>query len=92
MLPTLRPGDRLVVEWGGKVAPGAIVVVRRPGNPGLLVVKRVREQRKSGWIVIGDNPSESTDSRSFGPVASHLVEGVVVARYWPRPKRFPIPA
>lgn len=91
MLPTLRAGDRLVVEWGGKVAPGAIVVVRRPDRRNLLVVKRVRERRKSGWIVVGDNPDESTDSRVFGPVPDALVEGVVVARYWPRPKRFPIP-
>ncbi len=91
MLPTLRPGDRLVVEWGAKVAPGAIVVVRRPDQGGLLVVKRLREKRTSGWIVIGDNPDQSTDSRSFGPIPTSQIEGVVIARYWPRPKRFPIP-
>jgi nickel-type superoxide dismutase maturation protease len=91
MRPTLRPGDRLVVEWGAKVAPGAIVVVRRPDQRDLLVVKRVRERRKSGWVVVGDNPDESTDSRTFGAIPDHLVEGVVIARYWPRPKRFPVP-
>ena len=91
MLPTLRPGDRLVVQYGAHVAPGALVVVRRPDRQSLLVVKRVRERRKSGWIVIGDNPDQSNDSRDFGPVPDSLIEGVVVARLWPRPKRFPIP-
>jgi nickel-type superoxide dismutase maturation protease len=91
MRPTLRAGDKLLVEWGGQFAAGAIVVVRRPDKQGLLVVKRARELRKSGWIVVGDNPDESTDSRSFGPVQERLIEGVVVARIWPRPKRFKIP-
>jgi nickel-type superoxide dismutase maturation protease len=91
MRPTLRPGDKLLVEWGGQFGAGAMVVVRRPDQKGLLVVKRARELRKSGWVVIGDNPDESTDSRSFGPVPDRLIEGVVVARIWPRPKRFKIP-
>jgi hypothetical protein len=30
MLPTLRPGDHLLVRWGAPVAPGRLVVVRLP--------------------------------------------------------------
>jgi len=88
MSPTLEPGDALVVSRKAKPTDGAIVVVRRPDQQDLLVVKRARERRSAGWVVVGDNPTESTDSRTFGPVPDHLIEGVVVARYWPRPRRF----
>jgi nickel-type superoxide dismutase maturation protease len=80
MLPTLRPGDRLVVKYGSRVRPGAVVVLRHPLQHDLLIVKRALERRSNGWWVVGDNPQVRNDSREFGPVPDDLM----VARAWVR--------
>ena len=85
MLPTLAPGDFLVVRWRARVRRGDLVVVRLPGRP--LGVKRVVRVVAEGWWVEGDNPEASTDSRALGPVSPDAVLGRVVLRYWPFPVR-----
>ncbi|HZG04445.1 MAG TPA: nickel-type superoxide dismutase maturation protease [Streptomyces sp.] len=80
MEPTLRPGDLLVVRYGGAVRPGHVVVVRHPFQHDLLIVKRAVERRAGGWWVQGDNPAVRNDSREFGVVPDELV----VARAWVR--------
>ncbi|MGP3969599.1 nickel-type superoxide dismutase maturation protease [Streptomyces sp. 6N223] len=76
MVPTLRPGDRMVVLYGARVRPGDVVVVRHPFQHDLLIVKRAAERRDGGWWVRGDNPYVPNDSREFGVVP----DGLVVAR------------
>lgn len=85
MLPTLRPGDYLMVRRGAPVRVGDVVVARFPARPGLLVVKRVRAAAGTGWWLEGDNPDpgQSDDSRRYGPVPARDVVARVVARYWP---------
>lgn len=85
MLPTLRSGDWLVVRWDVVVAVGDLVVVRRPDRPELLLVKRVARIGADGYLVEGDNPAASDDSRLFGALPATDVLGRVVARYWPNP-------
>lgn len=68
MAPTLRPGDRLVVQYGAPLRAGDIVVLRHPMQQDLLIVKRAVERRGGGWWVLGDNPSVENDSREFGVV------------------------
>lgn len=80
MLPTLRPGDVVVVRWGARVRPGDVVVLRRPDRPDLLVVKRVVWREPDGWEVRGDNPAASDDSRAFGLVPDAAVVGRVLVR------------
>ncbi|UNO43839.1 nickel-type superoxide dismutase maturation protease [Streptomyces sp. MST-110588] len=80
MVPTLRPGDRLVVQYGAVVRPGDVVVLRHPFRQDLLIVKRAVERRDGGWWVLGDNPFVENDSREFGTVPDELV----VARAWVR--------
>lgn len=82
MLPTLLPGDRLLV-LPRPVRPGCLVVVSHPRNPGLLLVKRADAADRRTVTVRGDNPSASTDSRHFGPVPRRLVLGRPVYRYSP---------
>ncbi|MGZ4455006.1 MAG: S24 family peptidase, partial [Nocardioides sp.] len=59
MLPTLRPGDRLLVRYAAPVAEGDLVVARFPD--GTLSVKRagpptpLRDGRP-GWWLASDNP------------------------------------
>ncbi|NHC44807.1 peptidase S24 [Motilibacter sp. K478] len=82
MLPTLHPGDRLLVLRGRTPRVGDLVVVRLPGRP--LAVKRAGLRDADGWWVESDNPGEGTDSWSIGrPVPPEDVEGVVLWRYRP---------
>ncbi|MFI9719245.1 nickel-type superoxide dismutase maturation protease [Streptomyces sp. NPDC052396] len=85
MVPTLNPGDQLVVQYGAAVRPGDVVVVRHPFRQDLLIVKRAVERREGGWWVMGDNPLVENDSREFGTVPDELV----VARAWIRLRRPP---
>lgn len=76
MLPTLCPGDQLLLAYGARVRPGHVVVLRHPFQHDLLIVKRAAERREAGWWVLGDNARVTNDSREFGVVP----DGLVVAR------------
>lgn len=98
MLPTLRPGARVLVykaayglpspsggyllRWGFP-STGQIVAARNPST-GSAVVKRVgawalpdRVQGDRVYL-LGDNPSESSDSREYGPIPVESVSGRVI--------------
>lgn len=83
MMPTLDPGDRLLVV---PLPPrrGRLVVVPDPRDPGRVLIKRVAAVAADGRIEVrGDNPAASTDSRHFGPVDAGTVIGRPVYRYHP---------
>ena len=93
MRPTLEPGDWAIAVDPGRVRPGDIVVVGHPERPGFEMVKRVLsgpgDHAPDGsdlvgrvWVE-GDDPSSSTDSRSFGAVPVNLVRGRVALVWWP---------
>jgi hypothetical protein len=90
MLPTLRPGDRLLVRHGAVPSPGDLVLVRLPardgGPPGPLAVKRAARRDEGGWWVERDSPAEGVDSWLVGAVPDQDVVAVVTARVWP-PRR-----
>lgn len=86
MLPTLRDGDRLLVRPGRAPRVGDVVLARL--RDGTLVVKRVAEQRATGWWLLSDNAAEGLgDSRAWGAVPQDDVLAVAVLRFWPRPRR-----
>ena len=96
MEPALRPGDWLLVRRGlraghpPRIRPGQVVIARHPGEPGLLLVKRVARREQAGWWLESDNPGAgAVDSRSFGAVPPLLIEGRVVLRYWSAGHRQP---
>lgn len=83
MLPTLIPGDRLLVV-ARRPGRGDLVALPDPRDPARLLIKRAVEVSASGGVVLrGDNPGASTDSRDFGPVPASSVAGVAVYRYAP---------
>ncbi|MEV6207578.1 nickel-type superoxide dismutase maturation protease [Kitasatospora sp. NPDC051914] len=85
MRPTLRDGDRVLVRYGARIRPGAVVLVRHPLRQDLLLVKRAAGRRPGGWWLLSDNPLVTTDSREYGAVPAELVLGRVLLRLRPRP-------
>ncbi|MFF8590932.1 nickel-type superoxide dismutase maturation protease [Streptomyces sp. NPDC015220] len=84
MVPTLYHGDRLVVQYGARIRPGDVVVLRHPFQQDLLVVKRAAERREGGWWVLADNTYAGGDSTDYGTVPEELVLGKAWFRYRPR--------
>lgn len=84
MRPTLPPGRTVLFNPRAYSAsgpkPGEIVVLEHPdpARQGMLLVKRVAEIAPGGAVVVvGDDPSASTDSRHYGPVSPERVRGRV---------------
>ena len=91
MMPTLRDGDRLLVDHRGRPRAGRLAVVRFAD--GVVAVKRLDRLDADGWWVSRDNPLEGRDSWSAGPVReSGGVVATVLLRLWPRPGRLPFAA
>jgi len=86
MLPLLKPGETILIDPKAyrrdPPCPGDIVVARHPYHSHLRVVKRVVAEVDNGrCLLAGDNPSESTDSRSFGSVDIAQILGRVTSRF-----------
>jgi nickel-type superoxide dismutase maturation protease len=88
MVPTLLPGDRLLVARTSRVRAGDLVVVADPRVGDRDLVKRVvwTGAGVGGRLVVwveGDNPEASTDSRALGPLPRDLIRERVIWRYGP---------
>ena len=86
MQPLLQPGEEILINPHAyqKSPPQVndIVVVIHPHQSNLELVKRIVEIRKDQtYFLQGDNLSHSTDSRNFGTVAFHLIQGKVTSRF-----------
>jgi nickel-type superoxide dismutase maturation protease len=93
MLPTFRPGDRLLVDPRAyrDRAPrvGEVVVLVDPEDAARWLVKRVAGvDGPAGTLdVRGDAPENSRDSRRFGPVPTRSLVGRVYRCYFPVDRR-----
>jgi nickel-type superoxide dismutase maturation protease len=84
MRPTLLPGDRLVVlRLAARPQRGQLVLTPDPRVPERMLVKRVHAVDNGRVDLRGDDPSASTDSRTFGTVPADAVAVCVVLRYHP---------
>ncbi len=84
MWPHLCPGDRVLIDPSvyRHRAPcvGEVVVADHPFRSDVRWVKRVVALTSSGALeLVGDNPDESTDSRTQGAVPLHQVRGRVTS-------------
>jgi signal peptidase I len=79
MVPTLRPGDRLlVVRWPRRLLkPGHLVAVRTPER---VVVKRIAAVNGDTFDLQGDNAEASTD---YPGLSRSEVLGRALYRYAP---------
>ena len=76
MLPTLRPGNIIVGIWPRYIRPGDVVIVR---HEGLDKVKRVKDLVGDRVYLVGDNATNSTDSRDFGWLESRYILAKVLS-------------
>lgn len=86
MLPLLRAGEFVLVDpaayRGAAPRLDDIIVFRDPRQPETIAVKRAIYCTEAGaCYVLGDNPTASADSRTFGPVAPELILGRVICRF-----------
>ncbi len=86
MIPTLMPGDEVLVDTrvyrGRSPQVGEIVVAQRPDRQEVVLIKRVAERLPDGRLIVrGDNPAASTDSVQFGPVAPNYLVGKATSRF-----------
>lgn len=80
MSPALNPGDHVLVNCSRVPSRGDVLVARHPYRSDVHVIKRVVDLHAGGaYIVHGDNPDQSTDSRSYGPLPFELVYGTVTS-------------
>jgi nickel-type superoxide dismutase maturation protease len=85
MLPSLKSGDTVIVAPSSKVKLGDIGAAAHPFKQSVTVIKRVESiDSNSRFVLIGDNPEASTDSRTFGSVPAEDIFGKVIARQFPQ--------
>ena len=80
MLPTYKNGKKLLIKkkwFFCTLNKGDIVVFYHPQNKKILI-KRILEKNNNEFILIGDNISKSTDSRTFGSVCKKNIIGKVI--------------
>jgi phage repressor protein C with HTH and peptisase S24 domain len=82
MIPTLAPGERLLVRLDGPIVLGDVVVFNREQQ---FDIKRILRIEAEGIFVQGDNDLVSTDSRTYGLIPHENVIGVATYRLWPKP-------
>lgn len=78
MVPTLEPGQFVLVDPQRSPKTGELVLARHPDQDEILVVKRlgsITDDRR--FVLVSDNPDAGTDSRTWGPVGQDLIEGTV---------------
>ena len=81
MSPLLNSGDLVLVDPRAPIKPGDIVLARHPFRSSVRILKRLISVEADGRLYLtGDNPNESSDSRSFGTVSSADLLGKVIAR------------
>ena len=84
MSPTLLPGESLLVQddfyRNHPPQVGDIILLQHPMRPELIMVKRIHKIQNMEIFVLGDNPSQSTDSRKFGPIQNINILGKVTSK------------
>lgn len=81
MSPTLKSGDAVLIDPNAQAEIGDMVLVNHPYKSSVTILKRVAGIGPDGNLaLIGDNATESTDSRTFGTVSIECLLGKVVCR------------
>lgn len=80
MYPLLTSGDKVIIDPHSAVRVGDIVLADHPFKSSVRILKRVTDISADGrFFLEGDNPTESSDSRSFGTIAASGIRGRVTS-------------
>ena len=78
MLPTLKDGDIVIINSYAELAKNIIVLANHPYKQHVKIIKRISKIDENGnCFLIGDNPNESTDSRTFGIISPKDILGII---------------
>lgn len=81
MFPGLKDGDFVMIDSYAELNVGDIVLAQHPFKQSVKIIKRIKEISPEGkYSLIGDNPSESSDSRAFGALSAKDILGKAVCR------------
>lgn len=81
MLPNLKNGDGILIDADAKISVGDIILAKHPFKKSVIILKRLTEIDQNGnYFLVGDNPSESSDSRTFGALSAKHILGKAVCR------------
>lgn len=80
MSPALSDGDGVLVQPRAEPSIGDVVLAVHPYRSGVKVLKRVTAIENDRYFLSGDNPEESTDSRTLGTFARKDIVGKIVCR------------
>jgi len=81
MTPTLYDGDIVLIKRDIDTSIGDVIFVQHPFKQSVTMLKRVAGIDDNGRFELrGDNPRESTDSRTFGSVSIEDIKGKAVCR------------
>lgn len=80
MMPTLHPGDRVLCLPWRRYRVGHIVIAQLDQTRG---IKRISKLSDRGAWLVGDNKTQSTDSRELGWIPLSQLNGRVIYRYFP---------
>lgn len=78
MAPTLTHGQLVVGHQTRELTAGDVVIV---SHNGLEKIKRIEKHEGDLVYLLGDNPAESTDSRTLGWLPAKLIIAKVI---WPK--------
>ncbi|MEO6655209.1 MAG: nickel-type superoxide dismutase maturation protease [Pyrinomonadaceae bacterium] len=81
MSPSITADDVILYDPVAVIEVGDIVLTAHPFMQSVKIVKRVAKIGADSEVTLtGDNPAESTDSRTFGAVSVESIIGKVVCR------------
>ncbi len=82
MEPTLNNGEVVLVQPMAIYGVGDIILAEHPYRRNIKILKRIAQIDPDDSVqLIGDNPSNSTDSRTFGAVSIESIIGKVVCMF-----------
>jgi nickel-type superoxide dismutase maturation protease len=81
MIPALKAGDLVLVNPSAELEIGDIVVARHPFKQSVRIIKRIAEiLPREKYVLLSDNPTDGTDSRSFGAIPAKDILGKAEAK------------